>query len=53
MLPCMDWIFGTLYLPRHWPTAYGIAETLPSSVAGQLLWPLRPPPHAPLLEPAE
>ena len=43
MLPCMDWFFGTHYLPRNqWPAAYGIEEKLPSSLAGQLLHPFRP-----------
>lgn len=45
MLPIMDWIFGTLYLPRgRWPAAYGIETKIPSSLAGQLVYPLRPPP---------
>ena len=42
MLPCWDWIFGTHHLPKHWPEAYGIDAKLPSSVAGQLLYPLQP-----------
>ena len=42
MLPIMDWIFGTHYLPRdQWPTAYGIKTKLPSSLAAQLVYPLR------------
>ena len=42
MLPIMDWIFGTYYLPRkQWPSAYGINDKLPSSLAGQLVYPLR------------
>ncbi len=41
MLPCMDWIFGTYYLPRReWPSAYGIEAKLPGSLGGQLLYPL-------------
>lgn len=44
MLPCLDWIFGTHYLPRsEWPPAYGIAAKLPGSLVGQLLHPLLPP----------
>jgi sterol desaturase/sphingolipid hydroxylase (fatty acid hydroxylase superfamily) len=40
MLPCMDWIFGTYYLPRkQWPSAYGIEANLPKSLAGQLAYP--------------
>jgi sterol desaturase/sphingolipid hydroxylase (fatty acid hydroxylase superfamily) len=45
MLPCWDWIFGTHHLPRNqWPSAYGIEAKLPSSVVGQLMYPLRPQP---------
>ena len=54
MLPCWDWLFGTLYLPRKaWPSAYGIESQLPRSVAGQLLHPLLPPSRATVPEPAE
>jgi sterol desaturase/sphingolipid hydroxylase (fatty acid hydroxylase superfamily) len=43
MLPCMDLIFGTHYLPRNqWPAAYGIEAKLPGSLGGQLIYPLRP-----------
>ncbi len=49
-LPCMDWIFGTLHLPRNeWPTAYGIDAKLPDSLGGQLLYPLRAPSPEPAL----
>lgn len=42
MLPCMDWLFGTLHLPRRaWPAAYGTATALPRSLLGQLLHPFR------------
>lgn len=52
MLPWMDWLFGTLYLPKHWPSAYGIEAKLPSSLGGQLLYPLLPqPPEPGLLAP--
>jgi sterol desaturase/sphingolipid hydroxylase (fatty acid hydroxylase superfamily) len=44
MLPWMDWIFGTLYLPKHWPLAYGIDTKLPSSLGSQLMYPLLPQP---------
>ncbi len=45
MLPLMDWIFGTFHLPRkQWPSAYGIDARLPGSLAGQLVYPLRPLP---------
>jgi sterol desaturase/sphingolipid hydroxylase (fatty acid hydroxylase superfamily) len=46
MLPCMDWIFGTHYLPRNrWPAAYGIEAKLPASLGGQLVYPLRSEPR--------
>jgi sterol desaturase/sphingolipid hydroxylase (fatty acid hydroxylase superfamily) len=53
MLPWMDRIFGTHHLPRgQWPSAYGIEAKLPSSIAGQLLYPLDPrPPHTGTREP--
>ena len=42
MLPCMDWIFGTYYLPRNqWPSAYGIDTQLPRSLGQQLMYPFR------------
>lgn len=43
MLPFMDRIFGTFYLPkREWPAAYGIADAMPSDLASQLIEPLFP-----------
>jgi sterol desaturase/sphingolipid hydroxylase (fatty acid hydroxylase superfamily) len=46
MLPCVDRIFGTHYLPRNqWPTAYGIEAKLPRSLAAQLIYPLVPSPR--------
>lgn len=52
MLPIMDWIFGTHYLPRNqWPAAYGIKTKLPGSLGAQLVYPLRPqPPQLSLTE---
>lgn len=42
MLPLMDWIFGTLHLPKkQWPSAYGIDVKLPGSLGEQILYPLR------------
>jgi sterol desaturase/sphingolipid hydroxylase (fatty acid hydroxylase superfamily) len=44
MLPWVDRIFGTYYVPRNqWPAAYGIEAKLPSSLGGQLAYPLHPP----------
>jgi sterol desaturase/sphingolipid hydroxylase (fatty acid hydroxylase superfamily) len=44
MLPCWDWMFRTHHLPEQWPQEYGIDTKLPTSVTGQLLYPLQPPP---------
>ena len=43
MLPVMDILFGTLYLPKSWPAAYGVESRLPATVVGQMLYPLRAP----------
>ncbi|OLP16190.1 fatty acid hydroxylase [Leptolyngbya sp. 'hensonii'] len=41
-LPLVDWLGGTLYLPRHYrPDRYGIAEPVPSSYLQQLIHPFR------------
>ena len=45
MLPWIDRIFGTYYLPKQWPSAYGVEAKLPSSLGEQLMYPLRPPPE--------
>jgi sterol desaturase/sphingolipid hydroxylase (fatty acid hydroxylase superfamily) len=47
-LPWLDWIFGTLYLPRkEWPKAYGIEAKMPDSLTEQLAYPLFGAPPAP------
>lgn len=46
MLPWMDRIFGTFYLPKHWPTTYGTDTKLPESLGGQLMYPFLPEPPA-------
>jgi sterol desaturase/sphingolipid hydroxylase (fatty acid hydroxylase superfamily) len=44
MLPLMDRIFGTYHVPRNqWPASYGIEAELPSSLVGQLVYPLGTP----------
>lgn len=49
-LPWLDWVFGTLHLPRHdWPASYGIVAKLPETLAGQLVYPLSPDRPAPEL----
>ncbi len=43
-LPWLDRIFGTYHAPKgQWPPSYGIAETIPASFGGQLVWPLTSP----------
>ena len=42
MLPVMDRVFGTFYLPRHWPERYGTATPMPADVLGQIVEPLTP-----------
>lgn len=42
LLPVLDVVFGTLYLPRRAaPPSYGIDTPMPDSLTGQLLHPLR------------
>lgn len=44
MLPIMDVLFGTSYLPKiHWPAKYGIQATMSSNVFGQLIDPFTSP----------
>ena len=40
MMPVMDLLFGTFYLPAHWPTAYGTSTITPDTVVGQIADPL-------------
>ena len=43
MLPIMDLVFGTFYLPRgKWPISYGTDTKLPDSLHGQLAFPFTP-----------
>ncbi len=48
MLPMVDKVFGTFYLPRHLPAAYGIDGHMPTNLADQLMMPFEgaPPPIA-------
>jgi sterol desaturase/sphingolipid hydroxylase (fatty acid hydroxylase superfamily) len=39
-LPFLDRLFGSHYLPRHWPAAVGIDTPLAPTLGGQLLDPL-------------
>lgn len=42
MLPIFDRIFGTFYLPREWPKAYGTDTPMPEGVLAQLVEPFAP-----------
>lgn len=42
-LPFLDRLFGSHYLPRHWPADYGTDTPVADSLSGQLLDPLLPP----------
>jgi sterol desaturase/sphingolipid hydroxylase (fatty acid hydroxylase superfamily) len=41
-LPVLDRLFGSHYLPRHWPAEYGTDTPRADSLGGQLLDPLLP-----------
>ena len=47
MLPFVDRLFGTFYLPKHWPEEYGASTFMPETLTGQML-----EPFAPSLKPA-
>ena len=42
-LPLFDAMFGTMYLPPRWPSAYGIGQGArpPDGYVRQFLWPFR------------
>lgn len=42
LLPWVDWIFGTFYLPGKYPAKYGINEKMPDDYLGQLAQPFKP-----------
>jgi hypothetical protein len=42
MLPVMDRVFGTFYLPKAWPADYGAATPIPVTLVGQILDPFAP-----------
>lgn len=41
IFPWIDRVFGTAWLPKHWPPVYGIDAPPPPTLAGQLLEPLK------------
>lgn len=42
VFPFIDRVFGTSWLPQHWPSAYGINTPMPTTLAGQFFEPLEP-----------
>jgi sterol desaturase/sphingolipid hydroxylase (fatty acid hydroxylase superfamily) len=46
MLPWLDRLFGTYYLPKEWPNRYGVDEPMANSLIDQLIQPFAP--HSPL-----
>lgn len=42
LLPWVDWLFGTMYLPPRFPEKYGINEKMPAGYVGQLAQPFKP-----------
>jgi sterol desaturase/sphingolipid hydroxylase (fatty acid hydroxylase superfamily) len=42
MLPVMDRVFGTFYLPKKWPADYGTSTPMPTDLIGQMVEPLLP-----------
>ncbi len=42
IFPIIDWIFGTSWLPKHWPPLYGIDSEIAPTLTGQFLNPLKP-----------
>ena len=43
IFPWLDRIFGSHYLPKSWPAAYGVPEPTAPTLLGQLLQPFREP----------
>ncbi len=50
MVPVMDRLFGTFYLPAKWPDRYGTATPMPAALTGQLLEPFAPMPGKPAMD---
>jgi hypothetical protein len=41
LLPWLDRVFGTHYLPKSWPERYGIHEPIAHTLTGQLIQPMQ------------
>jgi len=50
ILPWLDRVFGTHYLPDEMPKVYGIKAKMPESILDQLAYPLDPPAPPPVAE---
>jgi hypothetical protein len=42
MLPFIDRLFGSFYLPKTWPAEYGTSTPMPNHLIGQLVDPFAP-----------
>jgi sterol desaturase/sphingolipid hydroxylase (fatty acid hydroxylase superfamily) len=51
LLPVIDRLFGTHYLPAQWPPVYGVDEPVAPGVVSQILDPLSGPVRAPAASP--
>jgi sterol desaturase/sphingolipid hydroxylase (fatty acid hydroxylase superfamily) len=49
IFPVIDWVFGTSWLPKHWPPVYGIDVKMSATLTGQLLDPLLGPVDGPVM----
>jgi sterol desaturase/sphingolipid hydroxylase (fatty acid hydroxylase superfamily) len=47
IFPIIDRIFGTAWLPKHWPSVYGIDAKVPPTLAGQFFDPMDPAHQSP------
>ena len=47
VFPLIDRLFGTAWLPKQWPTVYGIDQKLSPTLSGQFFDPFDPPTHHP------
>ena len=45
LIPAIDRLFGTLYVPRSWPVDYGVRDPHPTTFSAQMLDPLTPTPR--------
>jgi len=41
LLPLWDILFGTYYMPDSQPTRFGVADLVPATLVGQLVWPFK------------